>query len=397
MRELLAKFRTPKLDHHRRVVVIQGDEPEDLVVDLVSRIHAVDPFDAVACLGEPLTMLASRMAAAFGLPGVPRPEVTELIVDKEAMRVRLIEAGVEEIRGRTVDSAEELADVVRAGAAGATWIVKPVAGAGSLGVSQVTAESDLAAAFERSSNQDSVIHPDRHKLRVLVEPFLFGPQFSVEAVTQDGVTTVLAITKKYSDPDTMVEFGHVVPAPLSEDDSEAIHAHVVKVLQALGVTDSVTHTEVVLTADGPRILETHTRMGGDDIGEMASLVSGVDISAASIELVLGESVHDRLANAKPSGKCEAIWFVASPEAGIFAGLDGVRAAQALDPSIQVTELIEVGEPVELLASSDSRVAQVRASASSADEAVALARQAAAKLTLRIARGVPAEVGATKTV
>ncbi|MER7460031.1 ATP-grasp domain-containing protein [Micromonospora sp. NPDC126480] len=395
MRELLSKFR--RLDHHRRVIAIQGDEPTEMLVELVRQIHRVDPFDAVACVAEPLTMLASRVAAGLDLPGVPRPEVTERIVDKEAMRVRLVATGLEEVRGRTVDSADELAAVVRAGAPGSAWIVKPVAGAGSLGVSQVTADSDFAAAFERSAHQESVIHPDRERLRVLVEPFLFGPQFSVEAVTENGVTSILAITKKFSDPDTLVELGHVVPAPLAEEDSEAIRNHVVKVLDALGVSDSVTHTEIVLTADGPRILETHTRAGGDDIGEMASIVSGVNLSAAAVELVLGESVQDRLASAKPSGTYEAIWFVASPEAGTFAGLDGVRAAQALDSSIQVTELVEVGDQVEPLTNSDSRVAQVRASAASADQAVALAKEAAATLTLSIARSVPAETGAHGTV
>ncbi|MDG4829586.1 ATP-grasp domain-containing protein [Solwaraspora sp. WMMD1047] len=395
LRALLARFRG--LDHHARVIAIQGDEPDEMLIGLARMIHATDPFDAVACLGEPLALLASRIAGALDLPGVPTPEVAIRIVDKERMRAHLVRAGLEEVRAYPVADVDELARIVTGGPEPAAWIVKPAAGSGSLGVSRVTAASDLAEAFHRAARPESPYDPDPGGRGVIVEPFLTGPQFSVESVSQGGVTSVLAITQKFSDPATFVELGHVVPAPISAAESDTIRDYVVALLDVLGVTDSVTHTELVLTPRGPRILETHARMGGDDIGEMASIVSGVNISAAAVELVLGESVQDRLANSQPSGTAEAVWFVASPEPGTFAGLDGVRDAEAVGSSVVVTELLSLGDPVEPLASSDSRVAQVRVSAASAKEAVALAQEAAKRLSLRIAKRVPADVGAHGTV
>ena len=74
-----------------------------------------------------------------------------------------------------------------------------------------------------------------------------------------------------------MELGYVVAAPLPQETTDAIGRHGEMVLAALGVTDSVTHTEIVLTSEGPRTVETHTRIGGDDIFKMASIVSGVEL------------------------------------------------------------------------------------------------------------------------
>lgn len=395
LRDLLAVFKG--LSHHARVIALTGDEPEADVIALARTIHSSDPFDSVAALGEPLTMLAARIADALDLPGVPSAEVVERIVDKERMRARLRETGVEDTGSQIVDSAEALAAFVGAGAPDSQWIVKPAAGAGSLGVSQVGVGGDFDAAFARAAHQETVIHPDQSNHRVIVEQFLSGPQFSVETVSQNGETTVIAITKKYSDPQMFVELGHVVPAPLDDADADAIREHTVRALAAIGITDNVAHTEVVLTPQGPRILETHARVGGDDICEMASIVSGFNISASSIDLALRESIAPRLADAKPSGTCEAVWFIASTQDGSFAGLAGQKAAQAVHPSVEVTELLDEGEDVHTLSNSDSRVAQVRASGASAEEAVSRARTAAAALTIRVAQVVPGDVGSDDLV
>ena len=112
---------------------------------------------------------------------------------------------------------------------------------------------------------------------------------------------------------------------------------------------------------------------------------------------MGISLKPRLDSAKPSGTCEAVWFLSSPETGFYAGLDGVDDATAVDGSVEVTELLGLGDQVELLSSSDSRVAQVRASAPTAEVAIERARKAAGKLTLKIAHTVAPDVGTRGTL
>ena len=58
------------------------------------------------------------------------------------------------------------------------------------------------------------------------------------------------------------------------------------------VVASASHTEVIVTAEGPRIVGTHVRLGGDSIPELIQLVSGVDLEELWIRQTLGESVFD---------------------------------------------------------------------------------------------------------
>ncbi|MBX9394350.1 ATP-grasp domain-containing protein [Streptomyces sp. TRM72054] len=95
-------------------------------------------------------------------------------------------------------------------------MVKPVSGAGSAGVARVAHESELAAVFERASG----IREGHSGAGVLVERFHEGPQFSVEAFSEHGERQVVAITRKFSDPVTFVEPGHVSPAGLAASQKE---------------------------------------------------------------------------------------------------------------------------------------------------------------------------------
>jgi hypothetical protein len=112
---------------------------------------------------------------------------------------------------------------------------------------------------------------------VLAERFHEGPQYSVEAFSQAAEHAVVAITRKYSDRESMVELGHVLPAPLNDDTQATIRDYVVRMLDALGVEFGPTNTEIVLAADGPRIIETHLRVGGDDIFDLVKDATGVDL------------------------------------------------------------------------------------------------------------------------
>lgn len=151
---------------------------------------------------------------------------------------------------------------------------------------------------------------------MLAEQYHEGPQFSVEAFSEAAGHVALAVTRKYSDPDNMVEPGHVLPTPLDADVEEAIEGHARRVLDALGVEFGPTHTEVVLTADGPRVIETHLRVGGDEIFNLVKDAVGVDMIDFQTRQAFGEKVLPDIravleADAEP--RCEAIWYTA-PEA-----------------------------------------------------------------------------------
>lgn len=367
------------LRRHSRVVGLPVDSPDGEWIAAAAEIHARDPFTRVATLGEEDQRRAARIGAALGLRTHP-PEVADAVCDKHLMRRVLAEAGVENVPAARLGGAGELADWLREHPG--DWIVKPVTGSASAGVSRVSGPGDAAAAYARC---ESSHHPGGRSGEVLVEQFLHGVQVSAEAVSEAGEHCVVALTRKYSDPVTYVEVGHVVPADLSAAQRDAVVAHTVRVLDALGVRDGVTHTELVLTPSGPRVLETHLRLAGDQIPELVREVTGVDLLDCALRQLFGEStladVRSRLA--EPPRDAEAIWFAVPPCGGVLTDVAGVAAAEAAPGVLRVARLISDGTAIRGLTDSLSRVVAVRAQGADPRTAIRRARDAAAMCRLQM--------------
>ncbi len=212
---------------------------------------------------------------------------------------------------------------------------------------------------------------------VLVERFHEGPQFSVEAFSEYGEHQIVAVTRKFSDPANFVELGHVAPAALAAEQEERIHTYVTSVLDAVGVEFGATHTEIVLTPTGPRVIETHVRMGGDEIPALTLDATGVDLAECVVRQTVGEKVlpgiRAVLAEERPA-RCSAIWFAAAPVAGVLTDVSGVDDARKVDGVTDVQLLVRPGGAVTVLESSDSRVAYARAVGDTAEQALDAARE-----------------------
>jgi phosphoribosylamine-glycine ligase len=208
---------------------------------------------------------------------------------------------------------------------------------------------------------------------VFVEAYLDGPEYSVEALSEAGEHVVLAVTAKYTDPATRVELGHVVPAPLPADVVEQMADLALDVLRVIGVEFGPTHTEIVLTPVGPRVVETHVRMGGDDIWELVHAATGVDLIECVIRQAVGQKVlpqvRETLATPRPP-HAEAIWFAVPPPVGELVDVVGVTEQDDAVISVSATP----GTVFSGLVSSYSRPASVRCGAETAEEAVRRARE-----------------------
>ncbi|MGW4518424.1 hypothetical protein ACWEO4_42465 [Streptomyces sp. NPDC004393] len=73
--------------------------------------------------------------------------------------------------------------------------------------------------------------------------------------------------------------------PVSSPTGQLLRSFVVRVLDALGITETPAHTEVMLTADGPVLIETGARLGGataPDIVEKYCGTSQTSLAAATL-------------------------------------------------------------------------------------------------------------------
>ncbi|MBB6098310.1 biotin carboxylase [Deinobacterium chartae] len=356
-----------------RLLGASSDDPAEWIA-LARAVHELDPFSAVGAFHEFEQDKAAHIARALGLP-FHAPEVIERVRDKLRMRERLRDSGLDPTPSARVSSGAQLLDFARLH--GYPLIVKPVDGWASTSILTVRsdAEAQQVSAQLEAQNLSSA----------LVEPFLEGREFSVEALSERGEHRVVAITQKFKDPVTFVEIGHLVPAPLEARERHDLEVFVIRLLSALGVQDGVSHTEVMLTAQGPRAIETHTRPGGDFIPELVQEALGVDLFRLLARQTLGQRVLPELDAALRSAQQHyaAIWFVTPEQPGILEEVRGIEQAWSGEGVRAVELLLEPGAGVEPVRHSFHRGAYARATAPDPQQALERARDALKALEFRV--------------
>ena len=245
---------------------------------ILEQCREIQP-DAVASIGSDLAMLTvNYVAEKLGLPGNSM-ECTEISTNKYAMRKAFQKAGVPVPGFREADQTtkpEALTDLKL------PVIVKPTDRSGSRGITKVTEWGQLADALQASVENS-------FEKKAIIEEYLNGPEYSCECISFRGTHHFLAVTKKYTTGEPhFIETGHLEPAPLSEEQREAIKKAVFAGLDALKVENGASHTEFKLEGNEVRIIEIGARMGGDCIGsDLVELSTGYDFVRMVIEVASG--------------------------------------------------------------------------------------------------------------
>nr|WP_157169332.1 ATP-grasp domain-containing protein [Streptomyces typhae] len=224
----------------------------------------------------------ARLARHLGLPS-NSPEVMAAARDKARARTLFARHGVPSAASMTARSLLEAALAVET--IGYPVVLKPAASAGSIGVIRVDRAEELPGgfAFAAAGTRDGV-----ESTKVLVEEYLDGPEVSVECVTHRGHTTAVAVTRKtLGRAPFFEEVAHSVDAadPLLDQVAPVAAAAV----KALGITDGVSHVEMRLVGGRPRLIEVNARIGGDMIGHLVQLATGIDLARAAADTVCGQT------------------------------------------------------------------------------------------------------------
>ena len=227
---------------------------------------------------KPLRMMA-RLAEELGLI-FHSPEVTERCLDKWLMKSAFRSHRIPCADGILIRHRDQLNEDL----SGFSYpvIMKPVDSFSSRGVVRIDSQEELKTFFEESRNYST--HGD-----VIIEEFLAGKEYSAEAVTYRGKTFVVQITEKFITPyPHTVETGHLQPADLSESVKAEMISLVQKAIASLGIDNSASHTEVMVTAEGPKVIEVGARLGGDFISSYLTKAStGVSMDRAAVQVALG--------------------------------------------------------------------------------------------------------------
>ncbi|WP_019853069.1 ATP-grasp domain-containing protein [Actinopolyspora mortivallis] len=321
---------------------VVSDLTFDRAVEALHEEWARGRVDGIMTFEEQSVELAASLTRHFDLPG-PTPEAVHRARDKHRMRSVWNTAGVRSARSELVASGQEA--VRAAEELGYPVVVKPRSLAASAGVSLAKGPEEVADSYARAAGARLTRYAVEEGAGVLVEEYLEGPEYSVEAVVSGTELVPLAVTEKVTGPLPLFEEKAHVVGPV-----EQWHRPMVEVVdsavRALGLRDTVVHAEVRLTPSGPAMIELGARIAGDMIGYLVDRATGTSISRLNARVALGDQVS--ATETGPAGqdrRYAGVEFVYAPAAGKLRGFELAeehstrpwvdRVVRALDPGTEV--------------------------------------------------------------
>ncbi|MBB3112260.1 biotin carboxylase [Paenibacillus phyllosphaerae] len=282
----------------------------------------------------------TRYAAELGLTA-HSGETLLYLTDKYAQRERLGDCGVHTVRHAIVDRShpERTATSV-----GFPSVLKPRVGAGSRWTVKVNTLDELRQALSASPADGEYVLEEYLAGDPAMQGQFYGDYVSVESVHRHGVSQQVCITAKLPLTAHFAETGMFVPHPFSPELAERISALESQAIQAMGIADGVTHTEIKLTADGPKIIEVNGRLGGY-VPEIVKRAMGVDLVRVALQAALGQEVKFA---ARRNDSVVYQVFVPAPvsEPAWLAGMNGTEEAVGLDGVLHIEMTKDKGQLID---------------------------------------------------
>jgi biotin carboxylase len=321
------------------------------------------PLDGVLCVASDVAFTVASIAHELGLPGIA-PKTARLSQDKLAMKEHFRAAGVPIPWFEEVESSGQLESLVKT--RGLPLVLKPVDSRGARGVLQLKNGIDLAEAYANSR----ACSPTG---RVMVEEFLQGPQISSESIfVEAGTTTPGFSDRNYEYLERfspyIVENGGEQPSRLDGVNRRSAIRTVEEAAQSLGLMSCTVKGDLVITPEGPKIIEVALRLsGGWFATDQIPLATGVDIVVIAIRLALGEPVDLAEIEPAPAEGVAIRYFF--PDPGRVVSVTGVEFFQTRNWVHKICLFVKPGDEVKTVTDHTKRAGFVITTGKSRREAV----------------------------
>lgn len=277
--------------------------------------------------------LQTSTAIAADYFNLPRKNwhVTYRAKHKAQMRVELKRSGLDTLWHAVVCNRKELRQILDS--VPFPCIVKPCEGVASQQVSLSVNRSELEA-------QCTIAWGIQPGQSMLIEEYIKGPLYTLETLgDKDKIQVLGGFKVKLSPPPHFIE----LEASWKTGLAASIESAVLNIIRNFGVGFGACHTEFVMTAEGPRIIEINYRNIGDYREFILADVLDVPLFEIVLRLYLGEPLdHLNLA----SGAALIRYFTASSEGRLINAPESF-VQQPNDLQITYTPLRKVGDTINL--------------------------------------------------
>ncbi|MFG2873469.1 acetyl-CoA carboxylase biotin carboxylase subunit family protein [Streptomyces sp. NPDC048337] len=227
----------------------------------------VGPVDRLVALSEFTLGIAAEVREALGIDG-PRPEDVAVYRNKLTMKEVVAKAGVRVPRFAPCGDTET--DVAFARSVGYPLILKPVAGAASIGVHRVDDEAALLSLLETVDTADYEL-----------EEFIEGTIHHVDGFADDESRIPFQFVSRYINDCLAFEAGNEPLGSVVLQSSELrtrIEEFARTCVAALGMKSVPFHLEVFVTESGELVfLEIAGRIGGAEVPYLTHRLFGINL------------------------------------------------------------------------------------------------------------------------
>lgn len=310
-------------------------------------------------------VVVAAITTALGLNGIPT-EVAERSHNKTLMKERWMRDGIPTPRGIEVSSLKEATEALRE--IGLPAMVKAIDNAASRGSKKIVSEDELPQAIE-SAKEASTTN------RALIEQYVTGFEQSVETIVWNGRHYHCGMAdRQFGFHPYHIETAHVDPSELPEETQKRIYDVVDAAADSLGIEFGPAKADMIMTENGPMILEMPARLSGGFHSQYTTpLSTGRDPIRAVLEISVGRPIDEALITRSKDNVaiCSGIF----PPPGRLRAVHGVTDAKLLDGVAQIIVTKGPGDVIEPLIDNGKRVCWVITVGKTRQEAEASFQQA----------------------
>lgn len=214
----------------------------------------------------------------------PSWETVQKCTDKYEMKKAFQRAGVHTSAFWKIYNEEDLERAV--GQLRFPLIIKAVDQMGSRGIFKCETREEVFSYYKETQKAT-------HKEYCILEEFLEGSMFGVEAMVENGSPVyILPIGNDLHKGNPPFPVGHYVPWEREAELREKIHEEVRKVILALGADNCPMDFDMMLKDEEIYVIEATVRAGATALAELVGIHYGIDYYEAIVKLAMGEPVRD---------------------------------------------------------------------------------------------------------
>lgn len=284
------------------------------------------------------TVLAIR--ERLNLPGLGRIPM-EVSLDKSQQRERFRKAALSQPLFEVVDNYPAAEQAARS--LGFPLVMKPVDNSGSRGVTLLHKASELSEAYKAACHFSV-------QGKIILEEYVEGTELTVEGISVNGRHFILAISDKFKPEGAYrVATQLAYPAAISAIQERQVIELITAALDAAEVDNTPTHSEIILTPEGPILVEIGCRGGGFYVfTRIVEVASGYDIVGNWTRMCAGDAIEE--INTVKQGAVLR-FYAAKP--GRFLGVTGLEEARKIE-GVETDLFLKIGDIIPELKTDGSR-------------------------------------------